>query len=313
MHGSNKHYVVALGAVILALSLSAQGLASPSKPSPQAEAENAAATSTQTPLPAAKSGPNNSTASDDICGQYPQKINSPDCASIRSAKATEIQAVATRDQVQLGLIQAIGLWLSIFVTMAATVYAAKAAKAAAQATEVIPLLERAYVYAIIETENVAATLDHVKRLKATNQVAKGAPVATVVFKNFGKTPAILVGGEVWMGLIGVTRVGNTTDLPIKYRYVLGEGEESDPFNVTLDPPLTRDEALQIESGRCGLYIGGFLTYRDIWGCDHPCHVRFSYNPGLKRLDSQVRPERKPEHSFLSKLLPSLHWLDDISG
>ena len=170
----------------------------------------------------------------------------------------------------------------------ATIVAAKAAKKAADA---IPVLERAYVYPIIESENISAALDLAER-KRTNPMTVPSslvldPIATMVFKNFGKTPATLVSGEVYMGVIGVTRGGSTTDLPIKYRYVLGEGEESEPFKVELSEPLTSDEAQRIADGRYGLVVGGFMNYRDIWGNDQCCRVGFKYNVALKRLDAHI--------------------------
>ena len=109
-----------------------------------------------------------------------------------------------------------------------------------------------------------------------------------------------------MSLVGVQRAAAITDLPIRYRYVLGESEESEPFVVHLDAPLTWDEAQHIASGDYGLLVGGFLTYRDVWGNDHNCPVAFSYNNALKRLDAQIRPEKKAKHSGLSRFLPS-HW------
>jgi hypothetical protein len=197
------------------------------------------------------------------------------------------------------------------VAVAATLfYTAVAAIAARKAAEAIPLLERAYVYAMIKSENISESLQLAERMRTNPMTVPCGeipnPVAKVVFKNFGKTPATLLYGEVSMGLIGVTRFGSTTDLPIKYRYVLGEGEKSEPFTAQFSDPLTTEEAQGVNAGRYGIVVGGFMNYQDIWGREHGCPVSFSYNIALKRLDANVRPKKKPAHRGLSRLLPS-HW------
>jgi len=299
MSGRYGRVIVTLGGLILALALAGNVEGQQARQPPAAESY-AAQQSTQ---------PARSTIQRGLPGANRCKGAEPNegeasCYNRRATEAAERQAYWAKAQTWVGLAGAAFVVLTLL-------YTARAANAAKKAAEVIPVLERAYLYPLIKRENISDTLDLATRIhQQPNMFPKGFAAiakAEVVFKNFGKTPATLVYGEVRMGVIGVSRVDSLADLPIKYRYVLAEGEESEPFPLSIDPPLAQSEVDGIVSGEYGIRVGGFMNYRDIWGNEQGCPVSFSYNTVLKRLDAYVGPYERPEHGrALSRLLPS-HW------
>jgi hypothetical protein len=183
--------------------------------------------------------------------------------------------------------------LGIVAVIATLAFTARAANAAKVAAEAIPILERAYLYPLIVSETVADVIGVANYMKERGVGPNGLPpllpTAQVIFKNFGKTPATLIYGEVTMSLTeGGPRVGEITDLPINYSYVLGHDDSTEPFPVKMTGGvLSRDQVLGIENGRFGLIVSGWMDYRDIWGKTQNCPVRFRYNPTLGRLEAHV--------------------------
>lgn len=223
--------------------------------------------------------------------------------------AAEEQAKWAAGQFWVGIAGVSG----VVVTLLYTIRAANAAKAAA---EVIPVLERAYLYPLIVEDRVHSALVATRAMHQHGKpdVLYPAPDAEVSFRNFGKTPAVLIYGEVTMTLIGRgPRVGRIDDLPIKYDYVLAERDATDPFLVTLGGGWSKEDCDAVLNATASIAVTGFLTYRDIWGTERDCPVSFTYNPALKRLDANVRPQQKGQHDgLLSRFLVS-HWLDGISA
>ncbi|WP_293385663.1 hypothetical protein [Phenylobacterium sp. SCN 70-31] len=238
-----------------------------------------------------------------------------DAAEKQVAEAVAANQWAPRN-FHLAFVQALATIASVVFTAWAAIAAAQAARSARIATDAIPVLERAYVYALIDDDVVDQACSVAERLASgqPNSVlstSTATPLAKVRFKNFGKTPAKLIYGEVSMSLIGSSRVGSTDDLPIKNLHILAEGESTETTDVYLETPLTWSEVKAIRAGSMGLYIGGAMRFEDIWGIEHTAPVAFSYNTALKRFTANLHRQQKPKHGLLSRFLPS-HWWESIS-
>jgi len=174
-------------------------------------------------------------------------------------------------------------WVAIFtgVLTLATIgmgyFTYMAARAAKDAAEALPILERAYIYLRLTGDNVASAIAHVDALTVETVMLS----VDFQFKNFGKTPARLVGGQVELYQIPFgDKQTMITDWPIGYMDVLGENEETSGQNRRIYLP--RVDLPRISSGQWHLLLRGYIEYFDIWGKHQVCDVDWKYNPALKR-------------------------------
>jgi hypothetical protein len=197
--------------------------------------------------------------------------------------------------VGIGVVQAIIFCLTLFGTT-------RAANAANKAAEALPVLERAYVYPRIMKDNVYITarnpklsLDDDLRLQVT-----------FLFKNFGKTPARLISGEVELHRTPPDdTVTNVTQWPVGYMDVLAEGEAT--REMTRGISIAKANAADILDGKIQIVLMGWLSYLDIWDNVQECQVLWRFNPTLRRFtpedDRGVKkhPDRHRVDAFLGAL------------
>jgi hypothetical protein len=155
---------------------------------------------------------------------------------------------------------------------AALIYTAlvsnKAANAAKTAAEVIPVMERPYVFL------------HEMRpdLFGTQHYTSGAAV-TVVFHNHGRTPANIAVAKVITRFLDHVPTpadepsvsDKTNDLEkITIERVIGAGKnwEVDPPSYAIEK-LDHAQSEQFRAGQMHLYCWGEIRYRDIFGKEHP--------------------------------------------
>lgn len=211
------------------------------------------------------------------CGKPYSPIESTDCAEVRSAAAAEAQAEATRDQLQLGWWQVWGLIASFGVSSIAAVAAAVAAREATKATAQIPILERAYPYVVIKSHDTERAL--MSGAESSAVMSKGGR-ATVQFlvKNYGKTPATLLDIFAEVLVTGTGRVRDVKGDFFPKEVVLGESDETEAFDATMDLDIWADEFFAIHHGSQHLIFMGWVRFRDVWGEDHTAPFSWRYNP-----------------------------------
>ncbi len=162
-----------------------------------------------------------------------------------------------------------------------------AAVAAKRAADAIPVLERAYLYSIEDGNNIKYALalskaDPVQRM--LDDTYDPDLWVRLKLKNYGKTPARLVSGEAMLSVTTPTpRVGGAPELPIKNSYVLGEGEESEPFDILLAEGISAHDAVEVEAGRATIVLWGYMDYLDIWGEKYTYQIRWTYNLSRDRM------------------------------
>jgi hypothetical protein len=172
-------------------------------------------------------------------------------------------------------------WVAIFtgVLTAATIglgwatfVSAKAAKAAADA---LPILERAYIYPEIVSDGVLQALH--QRVLATGPEREMWDVNIALqFRNFGKTPGRLRGGEVDFHIVPPTNQVGTGEWVIGNRAILASGEAGERI-VRRCRPAT-DVSREIMEGRRQLFLVGWIRYRDIWDKERADHFAWVFNP-----------------------------------
>src|SRR5271156_680159 len=124
-------------------------------------------------------------------------------------------------------------WVALFTaaltvaTIVMGIFTYMAASAAKKAADALPILERAYVYPRLISDSFALAVASANA--ATIQRPDDPPTVPLgvsfAFKNFGKTPARLVSGEVELHRLPPDgKVTMITDWPVDYMDVLGDGE-----------------------------------------------------------------------------------------
>ncbi len=171
-----------------------------------------------------------------------------------------------------------GLLSTLVFTGWAARTASRSAKAAEDAVEALPTIERAYLFPeITNSDAIGAVI-----IAATGGTfAPGAPPAGIAgaqhtaevsfkIKNFGKTPAVLkrVSAE-----LGIAPLKSQLVLPIQ-NPVLGPHEETRSFNRAMERGLTQEEAFRISTLTAQIALVGAVTFDDIWG--RHWETRFHY-------------------------------------
>jgi hypothetical protein len=216
------------------------------------------------------------------------------CETKKTRIAAERQAVASEDQDVLGRWQIGGLILTVLFSGGATFFAARAAGAAARAVAATRVIERAYLYPLIDGDGVADTIMTVKNVHDhgfKHMAGNLAPWVRISLKNFGKTPGTLIYGEANLRLMPSSGAPEDPEpLSIDHDYVLGSDETTPtPFTRKLSRDLTNDEAIKLEDGELGLVLAGYIKFRDIWGETHERGFSFSYDPKSQRMFHQDIP------------------------
>jgi len=283
MFGRNGRYCAALGGLILALAVGGHGYAGSGQQ--QGAADKGASDRGQAQAAKPPAAP----IYHANCHAPANREDANYCEQRKAAEAAQDQAVWAFVQTIIG-------GLGVFFVVLTLLYTARAANAAKNAAEAIPVLERAYVYSIIEAENIADAIEVAKQPPNRSDgygnlvfltTADAFPVVKLKFQNFGKTPARLINGEVHLSLRPLKDgTADVTDWPIKYANVLAEGDKTEEVERRFHRDITAAEAQKIESGEISVTVWGWMTYIDIWDRAHPCKVFWRYNPTLKRLTPQ---------------------------
>jgi hypothetical protein len=153
------------------------------------------------------------------------------------------------------VISTIGLWL-------VTGTAATAAKAAA---EVIPTLERPYIFVVnIELRQLA--LGPLASL-AANPLQFIIPNGQIWFKNYGRTPAIIYGASLNLILESTLPPIPSYAPPSGGELVIGSDKDSPPQSFGLND-VTEEMSTEFQDGVRTYFLYGFVRYRDVFHKKH---------------------------------------------
>lgn len=202
-----------------------------------------------------------------------------------SAEAAQETLAHTRDEAKSNAKRAKEQLLLQDQTMQYTAETAHAmrdsARAALRSAYTIPILERAYVSSEVTAEYVRSALEGAMH---PNGGHSPEPSVSLRFKNFGKTPATLVHGEVFFSLAdGKPRPSSARQWPIEYQQMLGAAEATVAFTWDLGSDLATHEAQAIKSGEVKLRLWGWMTYLDVFEEEHRCDIGWTYNNVLGRM------------------------------
>lgn len=141
-------------------------------------------------------------------------------------------------------------------------------------------IERAYVYALTNSDNIPEAIDATLNGEAdtTNSIGKKFIWIKVAFKNYGKTPARLQEGTLHLQISDVPgEHAKTYAVGISCHYPLAAGEESAAIHLELPDCLTTTNCRAIASGVARISLSGSVPYKDIWGNDQTCLLFWKYD------------------------------------
>jgi hypothetical protein len=168
----------------------------------------------------------------------------------------------------------------IFWTLKAT---EKAADAAKEAVDALPIVERAYVYPIVTayvgiSECVYNASNHSDSAKADTPRNQKAEIFFRI-KNYGKTPAVLK--SAYAGA-GINPIGAEIGLTIS-EAVLGAMETTGELRTRMQVGLTPNQARNILAYQEYFSFSGEITFDDIWGNQFQTEFIFVWDKDIQRM------------------------------
>ncbi len=141
-------------------------------------------------------------------------------------------------------------------------------------------IERAYVYALTNSDNIADAVDATLRSDQTAAaLSKNADIwIKVAFKNYGKTPARLQEGTLHLQISEAQDApARTYAVDVTCHYPLAAGEESTAIYLEIPDCLSINMCRAIAAGAARVSLSGSVPYKDIWGNDQTCLLFWKYD------------------------------------
>lgn len=166
------------------------------------------------------------------------------------------------------------MWKITNISAKAARRSANAAKSAAHA---LPIIERAYVYPIIDSPGtlqqciIDATAFYLGDPQTIDNPCDSTTCITFRIKNYGKTPAILKTVYAGVGLCpskaGIVIADG----------ILGSGNETRSLKSAMKRGLTRNEAKSVLALSKRVAFTGEIVFQDIWGANHRTEFHFAWD------------------------------------
>jgi uncharacterized membrane protein len=145
-----------------------------------------------------------------------------------------------------------------------------AAEATKKSADAAVATERARLYAVIahNFEGIvrsAMTWENTPTVDEKVMAATESPMATIKFKNYGKTPALI--GEVELGLIYSETVpdGLVYDSRVVKENIVAADQTTEDFPLQMTGQMTLGMAKRMQKGWGNLWVYGRVFYDDVFG------------------------------------------------
>ena len=151
--------------------------------------------------------------------------------------------------------------------------ARKASEAAQKSAEAAVATERARLYADVIEHNFLECILDARANENTPQVddkpivAAKTPMARIKFKNYGKTPAIVI--EV--GLAVICTEGPLMPTPVYHvkvvtENIIGPNQTTETFTEMITGQvMTFGQAKKVKDGNGSIWVAGYASYHDVFG------------------------------------------------
>ena len=161
----------------------------------------------------------------------------------------------------------------------------RAALAAKEAAEDIPIVERAYVYPRIVEEKIFEAIINVQNgLNPNHHI----PRVYFTIKNYGKTAAFIAEIHGYLTCVSDDFVArDSDDWHISYEVALEPNGTTETFSADLRPQLTKKEANGIVNGIAKLKFYGSVSFEDVWGDKRFQPFSWTWNHTKRRMVSHI--------------------------
>jgi hypothetical protein len=142
-------------------------------------------------------------------------------------------------------------------------------RAAIKSADAAVAAERARFYLVIEHNfraciNAAAAWDGPWEQEERPLPMDIQPMAKISFKNYGKTPGIVV--EVGTGIIFSESVPDPVyDVKVVMDNIIGTERSTEGFGTLITGQMTMAQAKKVRSGEGNVWIFGYVSYDDVFG------------------------------------------------
>jgi hypothetical protein len=158
----------------------------------------------------------------------------------------------------------------------------KAANAAKEAVDALPIVERAYIYPIVISTGVIT--EFISNVFYQAPAENDTPVPETIeiifrIKNYGKTPAILKSAYARLSIL-LFRDQIEISIP---EAILGSMETTGELITRMPIELTRNQASQILVYHAILCFYGTIIFNDIWGNELSTEFTFAWDKDIQRM------------------------------
>jgi hypothetical protein len=147
--------------------------------------------------------------------------------------------------------------------------AREANRAAQKSADAAIATERARLYVVIE-HNFLRCVEAAKAWDGPLQQEGRLlpfdiqPMAGIRFKNYGKTPAIII--EVGTGIVYAdTPPDPVWDVKVVNENIIAPGDHTEKFGTLMSGQMTMAQAEKIRTGESNIWIYGYASYEDVFG------------------------------------------------
>ena len=160
-----------------------------------------------------------------------------------------------------------------------------AANAAKNAADMLPIVERAYVYPVVTNPGAIneclreASIYFLDDPTKADTPIKTTSELTFRLKNYGKTPAVVK--EVFAGF-GVYPLGAQIGIVVQER-ILGTSEGTEALYATMERGFTQNESVHILTCTKHIAFVGQILFEDIWNNEFRTEFYFEWEPGSGRM------------------------------
>ncbi len=213
------------------------------------------------------------------------------CYERRTVEAAEKQASEAVKAAEwaakshgLAILQAVATVLSVVFTGWAAFAAASAARSAQRSTDMIPVLEAPYLFAVIQGENIYSAFMAASE-GAPSFIESRMPKVDFRVKNYGTTPATIRKITAHLSIVGgVPIAGERAENFITHEAMIGQGDLTDKFSVPALRDMNQSDYFDFHAGNLIIVFDGSVTYSDIWHQEHTVDFTWKYNPSLRRFE-----------------------------
>jgi hypothetical protein len=150
--------------------------------------------------------------------------------------------------------------------------AREANRAAQKSADAAVATERAWLYVVITEGNFLDCIEVARaqeKMHSIDDMPLGAtanPRAKIAFKNYGKTPAIVITAGLAIAYSeGASPPNPVYDEKVIKENIIGPGQSTETFTEVMRLQMTLGQAKKVRDGGGTIWVAGYVSYDDVFG------------------------------------------------